>query len=706
MSFSGLLPSELLELRRLRTLFGGQFSQPGAAGLPGPPGSGGLPGPTGPAGIPLNAFAYKYSTSTFEPSSGYFSTFVPPLNSSTTFRMSLEDSSGTLQTDYLQTVTIGSTIILSPSSSSVRFYYTILSRSFTQISVTYTVTPLTNIYYSPSANEVFYISLQGSGGGSTGPAGALGPTGYTGVQGVQGSAVNTGATGPVGHTGVQGPTGYTGPTGIPGSASNTGATGPAGPAFEPAPLPSQTWYLNSPIAATTSVATPIIFSRPDANNYTFNDVIYSNVDGTLTNVTNDTVVVLVSGQVVTDNTSFDVNYRQPETFVVQDSSINILTSSVISFQGSSFTTTVILPPGRNIQLQFKHYFPPPGDTINILSGITNTRVTFTQLSNVRGPTGMTGPNPFPLSIGNSGPYHSINYSLVPSRSNITLGSLERPFQDLYVSTNSMVFVGASGPSGQTTTTLSINPLTNNILVSTKTTGTGGAGTTGPSFEPMPLKMGPSGLYYEVNYPLIPGNSSVLLGSKDKPFLDLNISTNSLNFVGADTDAGGGSTTTMSINPVTNNIQITVSAPPSDTGPTGATTVVQQFDITSTTTGPTGSIGIDGPQGSIGPTGYTGAQGVAGFASSTGAQGVQGAQGDLGVQGVTGAQGIEGYAASTGAQGAQGNLGVQGFTGAQGLEGYAASTGAQGAQGNLGVQGFTGAQGLEGYAASTLSLIHI
>ena len=172
MAFSGLLPSELLELRRIRTIFAGRFYHHHE----------GIPGPTGPVQPGLNTFAYLYSTSALEPSVGRLTTIVPSLNTSTTIRISLEDSQGTLHTQYFQTVSIGTILTLVSGVTSSQFYYTITGISYTSISVTYTVVPLTNVAYTPSDSEPFYIYFQvTSSSGSTGPTGFLplfnGPSG-------------------------------------------------------------------------------------------------------------------------------------------------------------------------------------------------------------------------------------------------------------------------------------------------------------------------------------------------------------------------------------------------------------------------------------------------------------------------------------------------------------------------------------------------
>jgi hypothetical protein len=137
---------------------------------------------------------------------------------------------------------------------------------------------------------------------------------------------------------------------------------------------------------------PILFTQVDTNIYPatgITDIAYTPATGFFQNITPNTIVILVSGQVVTDNLIFDLNFRQPEIFIQQDST-TILSSSAISFQGSSFSTTIILPPNSQFQVQYQHYFygtNNASETLNILAGLTSTRVTLTQLSSVRGPTG-------------------------------------------------------------------------------------------------------------------------------------------------------------------------------------------------------------------------------------------------------------------------------------------------------------------------------
>ena len=499
--------------------------------------------------------------------------------------------------------------------------------------------------------------------------------------------------GPTGSTGIFGPTGSIGPTGLRGEATNTGATGPAGPAFQTIPLPSQTWYLNSDISALTSTSVPIRFSSPDAKNYIFNDLIYSSIDGTLRNVSNDTVVLLVSGQTVTDNNILDLNYEQPETFIVQDGT-NVLTSSVISFQGSSFSTTLILPPGSFIQIQFKHYFPAPQSTINILSGISNTRITFTQLSNVQGPTGSTG------MFGPTGSHGPTGLR------------------------GEAVNTGATGPAGPSFQTIPLPSqtwyLNSDISALTSTS-------VAIRFSSADVK---NYIFNDLVYSSIDGtlrnvssDTVVLLVSgqtvTDNYILDLNYQQPETFIVQDGTNVltssvisfQGSSFSTTLILPPGSFIQIQFKhyfpAPQSTINIlSGISNTRITFTQLSNVQGPTGSTGMFGPTGSIGPTGL---RGEAVNTGATGSEGPTGSVGQTGSEGPTGSigpTGLRGEAVNTGATGSEGPTGSVGQTGPQGVEGFASNTGAQGPQGFTGSQGesiagYTGPTGVKGSDGSII-----
>jgi hypothetical protein len=243
-----------------------------------------------------------------------------------------------------------------------------------------TVVPVVNILWGLEKTRLTFTQLSNVRGptGNEGSTGYTGPSGPQGNQGIPGTAENTGSTGPTGPTGIQGPTG---PTGI---------TGPTGPSFTIIPLPSQTWYLDNSantlaLAATSSTPLVIPFNIESTQSGLFTDLSFTN--GILRNTTPNIVVVLLAGQVITDNASLDVMTAQPKITLLQNTT-TILTSSVINFQGSSFSTTVILAPNDTVKMQYTH-FSTVVPVVNILWGLEKTRLTFTQLSNVRGPTGPT-----------------------------------------------------------------------------------------------------------------------------------------------------------------------------------------------------------------------------------------------------------------------------------------------------------------------------
>jgi hypothetical protein len=516
-----------------------------------------------------------------------------------------------------------------------------------------------------------------TGNASTGPtgiagsAGNTGPIGPTGLQGLPGEASNTGATGAKGLTGATGPAGG-------------GGTGPTGPSFQTIPLPSQTWYLNANISASTSTSVPIRFTSPDVNNYIFNDLIYSSTDGTLRNASSDTVVLLVSGQVVTDNTVLDLNYQQPEIFIVQDGT-SVLTSSVISFQGSSFSTTVILPAGSIIQVQFKHYFPTPQGTINVLSGISNTRITFTQLSNVQGPTGSTGITGPTGSIGPTGLRGEAVNTGATGATGPSFQTIPLPSQTWYLNSDISALSSTSVPIRFSSPDVK-NYIFNDLIYSSI-----------------------DGTLRNVS-----GDTVVLLVSgqtvTDNYILDLNYrqpetfivqdGTNVLN--SSVISFQGSSFSTTLILPPGSFIQIQFKhyfpAPRNTINIlSGISNTRVTFTQLSNVQGPTGSTGITGPTGSIGPTGLRGEAVNTGATGSQGPTGTEGQTGSEGPTGSTGPMGLPGEAVNTGATGSEGPTGS---TGPMGLRGEAVNTGATGSAGPTGSVGPTGPQGVDGASSNT------
>jgi len=232
--------------------------------------------------------------------------------------------------------------------------------------------------------------------------GETGYTGYTGVTGPTGYTGYTGNTGPTGYTGVTGPTGYTGPTGATGptgSTGDTGSTGPTGPAAIQGPMISLSYYLSSPTPVTQNTETNIIYDTYDISGSSVNANIYMSYNtttGILTNTSTNTISVLVSGQLTTDISNFDLERDQPCIYVKKNAS-NIVSSSVVNFGGSSFSTVIVLAPTDTIHVSYRQY---SFNGANILQGRYVTRITYTQLDFIKGdigPTGYTG------DIGPTGP---------------------------------------------------------------------------------------------------------------------------------------------------------------------------------------------------------------------------------------------------------------------------------------------------------------
>jgi len=168
-----------------------------------------------------------------------------------------------------------------------------------------------------------------------------------------------------------------------------GPTGATGPAAVIKSLPSISYYISNSIPAPTNENVVVIYNTFDSYNSSGStDFTYNTTSGILKNPTNETLTVLISGQLQTDNDTIDMTKNQPCIFVVKNTD-NIVSSSTLNFQGSSFSTAIILEPNDQVTIIFKQYFD---NTINILDGRFITRITYTQLDNVQGPTGATGPS--------------------------------------------------------------------------------------------------------------------------------------------------------------------------------------------------------------------------------------------------------------------------------------------------------------------------
>jgi len=436
MSFSGLLPSELLELRRIRSIHGAYNCHHGSTGLPGSPGPPGVPGPTGPIAQPIVSFSYIYTNSFVEPGSGYFTTNPRPLNASSTLWLSLEDSFGILQLEYLSTIGLGSVAVVYSIPTGTRYLFRITSVSFIGSSVSFAVTSLTNIYYVPSEGETFHITFQTTVSGPTGSSGPTGIVGPTGAQGV------TGPTGTIVITGPTGSAGITGPTGMTGSAGITGPTG-----------------FSDRYATTTGITTYSLFgggiSSGDIPTITFP------VAPGLAYVRGNSVVV-ISQDYAARFTAYVFSY---------DSATGFITFENIQNETGSCINQVLLVnldgipgPTGNTGPQGIGYTGPQGIGYTGFQGPTG----YTGLEGPTGLTGYTGPQGptgfLPIVYGPTGPYYSTSLSILPSTSNLAIGSLEAPFKDLFISESTIYFIGQSNVSTQSNATLSVNTITGQIQV--------------------------------------------------------------------------------------------------------------------------------------------------------------------------------------------------------------------------------------------------
>jgi hypothetical protein len=160
--------------------------------------------------------------------------------------------------------------------------------------------------------------------------------------------------------------------------------------------------------------------------------MYDRSNGILKNTSNITISILVSGQLTTDNNDLDLAAIQPIIYITKNTD-NIISSSVLNFNGSSFSSVIILNQNDIVKVQYIHYF---NNVVNILAGQYITRITFTQLDYIKGDTGPTGPSSL-INLSN------INGNLIPSINNFySLGSPTNYWKSLYVGQGT-IYVGNS-----------------------------------------------------------------------------------------------------------------------------------------------------------------------------------------------------------------------------------------------------------------------
>jgi hypothetical protein len=200
----------------------------------------------------------------------------------------------------------------------------------------------------------------------------------------------------------------------------TGSTGPAGRAFS---VPMLSYYLSTDIPIYPNQNTTIIFDTFDNINSTGTaDFEYNPLNGILINNTIETIAILISGQIQTDNESFDLTENQPVIFVLKNNQ-HIISSSVLNYEGSSFSTTLVLYPNDQVKINFEQFF---NNLINVKAGQFTTRISFTQLNNYvartgdTGCTGMTGPAGTDLALPSVSYYLSSNINILPLEDKIII----------------------------------------------------------------------------------------------------------------------------------------------------------------------------------------------------------------------------------------------------------------------------------------------
>jgi len=124
-----------------------------------------------------------------------------------------------------------------------------------------------------------------------------------------------------------------------------------------------------------------MYNTLDAGN-SYGTISCTYTNGILSNSTSNIVTILVSGQVLTDNTLLDLTIRQP-TISVNKLGNSIITSSAINFQGSSFSTTVVLGNADTASVIYSQF---SSSVVNVIGGQFSTRITYTQLDTVQGST--------------------------------------------------------------------------------------------------------------------------------------------------------------------------------------------------------------------------------------------------------------------------------------------------------------------------------
>lgn len=280
---SGLTPSNLLEIRRVKAIISGSGSSIDPACFQGPTGPTGERGPSGAIGnygVPASLGYYNTNTnlqSIANATPGLVAwanldTVYSQGSTNLVYQTNPSNNQGgqfiNISTGDSKLLNVNGFISFAPSAQGTRTVFAQLNNGLTGNIYGYTQIPATDVSYptvvpftfniflpasslTGGINQYFEIYvIQSSGGpltinsissrinivridttmmGPTGPVGAAstipGPIGPAGSSGPTGPTGATGFTGVMGLTGVTGATGPTGPTGATGATGGTGSTG-------------------------------------------------------------------------------------------------------------------------------------------------------------------------------------------------------------------------------------------------------------------------------------------------------------------------------------------------------------------------------------------------------------------------------------------------------------------------------------------------
>jgi hypothetical protein len=188
--------------------------------------------------------------------------------------------------------------------------------------------------------------------------------------------------------GPPGDLGYTGETGPTGVRGHTGVTGPA--AVQRG-MASIGYFMSQDTLLRTGLETLVFFDATDPRT-TVGNVLCNFESGILTNTRNESFNILVTGSI-----SLDEDVYQSVYIKKNDSALDKYSNIITSGKATAFSGVVLMNPGDSISIYIRQ---DSGANISIVAG--GTRVVFTQLDYLLGPTGWTGSTGFTGWTGPTG----------------------------------------------------------------------------------------------------------------------------------------------------------------------------------------------------------------------------------------------------------------------------------------------------------------